>query len=90
VNRRSFLGSALAVPLVAGQSKVEGIQETLPGLSKARWLEDGLIDAGGSHEGYLFTVRRLGQSLSNCSALAIVPVSGSVLARRHGTHENTV
>lgn len=50
-------------PLAAGQSKIEGGTEPLPALPKARWLEDGLIDAGGSHEGYLFTVRRGGQSL---------------------------
>ncbi|MGA2068629.1 MAG: hypothetical protein ABSG86_26900 [Thermoguttaceae bacterium] len=30
---------------------------------RARWLENGLIDAGGTHEGYLFTVRRGGQRL---------------------------
>jgi hypothetical protein len=63
VNRRRFLGSALAAPLAAGQSKIEDVREPLPGLPKARWLENGLIDVGGSHEGYLFTVRRGGQSL---------------------------
>jgi hypothetical protein len=63
VNRRRFLGSALAAPLAAGQSNIEGVREPPPSLPKARWLENGLIDAGGSHEDYLFTVRRGGQSL---------------------------
>ena len=62
MNRRSFLGSALSAPLLAAQSRAEGVRESLPNLPKARWLENGLIDAGGSHEGYLFTVRRGGQS----------------------------
>lgn len=60
MNRRSFLGSALSAPLLAAQMRVEGVREPMPSLPKARWLENGLIDAGGSHEGYLFTVRRGG------------------------------
>ena len=31
-------------------------------LPRARWLENGLIDAGGSHEPYIFVVRRGGQA----------------------------
>ena len=31
--------------------------------SQAAWINNGLIDAGGSHEPYLFTVRRGGHSL---------------------------
>jgi hypothetical protein len=34
-----------------------------PPLPRAKWLENGLIDAGGSHEPYLFMVRRGGQRL---------------------------
>jgi hypothetical protein len=34
-----------------------------PPLPRARWIENGLIDAGGSHEPYLFMVRRGGQRL---------------------------
>jgi hypothetical protein len=30
---------------------------------RAKWLENGLIDAGGTHEGYLFITRRGGQRL---------------------------
>jgi hypothetical protein len=58
VKRRNFLGSVLAAPLAA-QSTWQGAGE----LPKARWIEDGLIDAGGSHEGYLFVTRRGGQRL---------------------------
>jgi len=61
VNRRSFLGSALSAPLLAAQTNVENAHEAPAGLPKARWLENGLIDAGGTHEGYLFTVRRGGE-----------------------------
>lgn len=32
--------------------------------SQGSWIENGLIDAGGSHEPYLFVVRRGGQSLN--------------------------
>ena len=34
-----------------------------PPLPRAKWLENGLIDAGGSHEPFLFMVRRGGQRL---------------------------
>jgi len=61
VNRRSFLGSALAAPLAASQLGTGAVTETPPSLGRPHWLENGLIDAGGSHEGYLFTVRRGGE-----------------------------
>lgn len=64
MNRRDFLGSALSAPLLAAQTRTESApRATLPTLPKPHWLEDGVIDAGGSHEGYLFTVRRGGQDL---------------------------
>ena len=63
MNRRSFLGSALSAPLLAAQTRVEGERDASPNPPKVRWLENGLIDAGGTHEGYLFTVRRGGQRL---------------------------
>ncbi len=56
MKRREFLGSVPAASLaaqVAGQSRAL--------LPRASWLADGLIDAGGSHEPYLFVVRRGGQ-----------------------------
>jgi hypothetical protein len=50
VRRRDFLGAALAAPAL----------ESAP-VPRARWIENGIIDAGGSHEGYLFVTRRGGQ-----------------------------
>ena len=32
-------------------------------IPRAHWIETGIIDAGGIHETYLFTVRRSGQRL---------------------------
>ena len=62
MKRRSFLGAVLSAPLAASGS--DAIRhEPLASLPKAHWLEDGLIDAGGSHEGYLFRVRRGGLRL---------------------------
>jgi len=67
MKRRSFIGSVLSAPLLAAQSGHDSTAhstEPLPGLPKAHWIENGLIDAGGSHEGYLFTVRRGGEPLN--------------------------
>jgi hypothetical protein len=35
-----------------------------PDMPRARWIDNGLIDGGGTHEPYLFVVRRGGQSLA--------------------------
>ncbi len=65
MNRRGFLGSMAAtaamgqilnMPLPIGES----VRSPLP---RAKWLEHGLIDAGGSHEPYIFVVRRGGERL---------------------------
>ncbi len=65
MNRRDFMGSMAAtvtvqqilkIPLPIGSS-------TRSPLPRAAWLEDGLIDAGGSHEPYIFVIRRGGESL---------------------------
>ncbi len=53
---KTFLCSALFCAAAAAA----GEPEALP---RARWLENGLIDAGGTHEPYLFIVRRGGQRL---------------------------
>ena len=66
MNRRDFMGSMagaaavgqiLKMPLPIGSS-------TRSALPRAAWLENGLIDAGGSHEPYIFVVRRGGESLN--------------------------
>jgi len=65
MNRRDFLGSVAAtaavgqivtMPLPIGSN----VRSPLP---RAKWLENGLIDAGGSHEPYIFVIRRGGERL---------------------------
>lgn len=58
--RREFLTLISAGMCATRASGETPASEALP---RAHWLEDGMIDAGGSHEPYLFVVRRGGQSL---------------------------
>src|SRR5579864_7739736 len=64
INRRDFMSSALAglaaaqVPEVLAAMPVN----TVDTFQKAHWLQNGLIDAGGTHEPYIFLVRRGGGS----------------------------
>jgi hypothetical protein len=51
------MGQVLKMPLPMDQS-------TLSPLPRAAWLKNGLIDAGGSHEPYIFVIRRGGESLN--------------------------
>lgn len=66
MNRRDFIGTVaigssavrlLAVPLA-------GAQRGTVSQPRASWIRNGLIDAGGSHEPYIFVVRRGGQPLN--------------------------
>jgi hypothetical protein len=61
MKRRDFL-EALPAGMVALRARGARISngDSLP---RARWIDNGLIDAGGSHEPYLFVVRRGGQRL---------------------------
>ncbi len=57
----TIVASAAATKMAsAGGANAPPLPASLP---RARWLENGLIDAGGSHETYLFVVRRGGQRL---------------------------
>jgi hypothetical protein len=63
LNRRSFIGgmiAAVSTPrLAVGEVNTQtSVQETL-----GSWVGRGLVDAGGSHEPYLFVIRRGGQRL---------------------------
>ena len=63
MNRRDFIGSSLAGIAashlaVPDASVTTSVPETLP---RASWLENGIIDAGGTHEPYIFVARRGGQ-----------------------------
>jgi len=65
MNRRDFLGSMAAATVVGEMVKLplpigQSVRAQLP---RAKWLENGLIDAGGSHEPYIFVIRRGGQRL---------------------------
>jgi hypothetical protein len=66
MNRRDFLGSMAASTITDQILKmplpIE--QSTLSPLPRAAWLKNGLVDAGGSHEPYIFVVRRGGESLN--------------------------
>ncbi len=63
MTRRNFflakIAGAVTAKLAARAAQVDRPQ-TLP---RAKWIQNGLIDAGGSHEPYTFVVRRGGQSL---------------------------
>ena len=76
MNRRDFMGTVVAGIAVTklGSASLVGYGATSAGVQTANtnagadregvWIENGLIDAGGSHEPYLFVVRRGGQSLN--------------------------
>lgn len=69
MNRRDFMGTVVGGIALArlepgaayglGRKGVES--DAVP---QGSWIDSGLIDAGGSHEPYLFTVRRGGQALN--------------------------
>ena len=67
MNRREFVGT------MAGTVAAAGLGGRLPGLSQesgsanspqGAWIKNGIIDAGGSHEPYIFVVRRGGEALN--------------------------
>jgi hypothetical protein len=65
MNRRGFLGGvmtgAAGAPLLKGSpSRPDSSPAAFP---HARWLANGLIDAGGTHEPYIYIVRRGGEPL---------------------------
>lgn len=76
MNRRDFMGAVVggiaaarlgAAGLAgygAGPSGVRAANADASSGRQGAWIENGLIDAGGSHEPYLFVVRRGGQSLN--------------------------
>src|SRR5690242_2138855 len=69
MQRRSFLGSMLSTSLLALEPAAATAQQQqqqpdqATSAPKAKWLNNGLIDAGGSHEPYIFVVRRGGNRL---------------------------
>jgi hypothetical protein len=66
MNRRDFMES-MATGVTAAQilkMPLPIADSTSSQLPRAAWLKDGLIDAGGTHEPYIFVVRRGGSSLN--------------------------
>ena len=60
MNRREFMQNTLA-GVAASHLPAVSMAAAEPGpdsLPRARWLENGIIDAGGNHEPYIFVVRR--------------------------------
>lgn len=68
MNRRDFVGSmvgGIALSRIGAGAAFGPTVESGPvGMRQGAWIDGGLIDAGGSHEPYLFTVRCGGQSLN--------------------------
>lgn len=69
MNRREFVGAVVGGIAVAklGVGAAFGLDAgsaTGSAVEQGAWIENGLIDAGGSHEPYIFVVRRGGQSLN--------------------------
>jgi len=66
MNRRDFVGTVVGgiglVKLGAGAAFCLDVEDTAShAVGQGAWIKNGLIDAGGSHETYLFVVRRGGQ-----------------------------
>ncbi len=64
MNRRDFMGSLVAGAAAAGEvsfsfARAGDVMDSLP---HAHWLDNGIIDAGGDHEPFVFVVRRGGAS----------------------------
>jgi hypothetical protein len=63
INRRDFIGGVIAVTSASQFASGKAIDGPDHSASPEGWLSTGLIDAGGTHEPYMFTVRRGGQRL---------------------------
>ena len=61
INRREFIGGVIAVTSTSRFASGMAIAPPDPSGSPQGWLSRGMIDAGGNHEPYMFTVRRGGQ-----------------------------
>jgi len=63
LNRRKFIGGAVAVASAPRFAMGAATARPATSAGQGTWVRNGLIDAGGSHEPYLFVVRRGGQRL---------------------------
>ena len=69
MNRRDFMGTVVAGCTLAKLSggSVYGLAAAVPSDARPQgsWIENGLIDAGGTHEPDIFVVRRGGQPVNS-------------------------
>lgn len=63
LNRRSFIGGMVAAVSAPRISAGPAGLSPLPSVSQGRWMNKGLVDAGGLHEPHIFLVRRGGYRL---------------------------
>jgi hypothetical protein len=63
MNRRSFIGGVIAVASSSRLTSGSPIAGSSAAARQRNWTTTGLIDGGGSHEPYIFVVRRGGQRL---------------------------
>ena len=63
MNRRSFIGGVIAAASASRLTSGAPTRGFIPLPAQDQWTKRGFIDAGGSHEPYLFVVRRGGQRL---------------------------
>lgn len=69
MNRREFVGTMVGAAAAVKLSGVSGFyglaqESTAATRPQGGWIDNGIIDAGGTHEPYSFVVRRGGQSLN--------------------------
>lgn len=68
MNRRDFMGAVAGGIVLTrfgmGATFMDAVTVKRGTAPMGEWIENGLIDAGGSHEPYSFVVRRGGQSLN--------------------------
>ncbi len=69
MNRREFVGTvvgAAAAVKLGGMGGFYGLAQESAAATRPQgaWIDNGIIDAGGTHEPYSFVVRRGGQSLN--------------------------
>ena len=64
MNRRDFIGTVVGGIMMAKLGVASPSWHGSAASPQGSWIGNGLIDAGGSHEPYLFIMRRGGQSLN--------------------------
>jgi hypothetical protein len=61
LNRREFIGSMVASASLKDLALLHTTEKPASSSAQGEWVQNGMIDAGGMHEPYIFVVRRGGQ-----------------------------